>query len=294
MNGKKILVTGGAGDLGGQLIPQLLAAGATVVSLDPAQTKIDGVTQVQGSILDRTCVDTFTENVDLVIHIAAWHGFHEFTQSKSEAEFWDLNMTGTFNLLDACARKGVTKFLFLSSTSTDEWPGIYGMTKVLGEKLCQAFAERHSMSILSLRPRAFIPWWNTSVYPSKLDWAHWFARGAVHIDDVTQATLKGAQFLFEHDGPFFDLLEIDGKHDLTEEEKDQWRREGARTFLRKRFEHAAAAINEGGFSPEEPPSYKDIGKAQQLIGYAPSYGYAELLKEIAESSCSVEKAFSPL
>jgi nucleoside-diphosphate-sugar epimerase len=284
MKNIRVLVTGGAGDLGSLLIPTLVQQGCSVRVLDLAAPLAENVEYISGSIVDRKLVQKAVEEVDLIIHIAAWHGYHEFTCSKSDAEFFDVNMTGTFNLLDACQQSGCKKFLFISSTSVDEWPGIYGMTKQLGEDMVRGYAQRFEMQSLSLRPRAFIPWWNKQVYNSYLEWARWFSGGAVYIGDVKQAVQLGAEFLVEKDGKFYDSIEIDGRHDFSEMEKSQWRQEGAEAFLSMKFGKLFATAREADFLPESPPSYKDLQPARELLNYVPTFGYAEMLEGFSQQT----------
>ncbi len=284
MKGKRILLTGGNGDLGRVLCPRLLASGMAVLSLDPSGEASLGVYHVQGSILDRDLIRETLKNVDLVVHIAAWHGFHAFTGSRSSEEFWDLNMTGTFNVLDACVATGTRKFVFISSSSVEEWPEIYGVTKLLGEELCRSYAEREGLQVLSLRPRAFIPWWNSAVYTSKEEWARWFARGAVHINDVAEAVLLACRTLLESDAAVCETLTLDGKQDFSAEELNRWGAYGGKELLKERFPNFESLIESANFIPAEPPTYKDISRTRERIGFDPQYGFQELLAEMATES----------
>ena len=227
----RILLTGSNGDLGKVLSPRLLASGMAVLSLDPSAETIPGVCHIQGSILDRDLVRKATTNADLIVHIAAWQGFHAFTSS----EFWDLNMTGTLNLLDACVASEARKLVFISSSSVEEWPEMYGVTKLLGEELCRSYTERDGLQVMSLRPRAFISWWNTAVYKSKGEWAKWFARGAIDMDDVAESVLLACVKLLGSDQPLFETLALDGKQDFSQEDLERWCVSGAREFLKSKF-----------------------------------------------------------
>lgn len=282
MSGKKILVTGGCGDLGQRLVPSLVARGDRVYCLDPHPRAIQGATTIAGSVLDRATVRDAVVSSDIVIHIAAWHGFHAFTQSRTSEEFWDLNMTGTFNLLEGCASAGIDKFIFISSSSVDEWPEMYGMTKVLGEELCRAYAARCLMRTLCLRPRAFIPWWNTAVYESFEEWASWFAQGAIHIDDVARAVLLACDVLRAQSSPVFEIVDLDGKRELSDDDLARWEREGGRRVLMDRFPAAAAILGKASWIPKHRPRYKDISKAASVLKYKPLYGLAELLEDCAK------------
>lgn len=281
---KRILLTGGNGDLGKVLSPKLLASGIAVSSLDPSAEAIPGVTHIQGSILERDLVRKATRNADLIVHIAAWHGLHAFTGSKSSSDFWDLNMTGTFNLLDACVASGTRKFVFISSSSIEEWPEVYGATKLLGEELCRSYAERDGLQVLSLRPRAFIPWWNTAVYKSKEEWAKWFARGAIHIDDVAESVHLACLKLLQNDQPLFETLALDGKQDFSPQELEHWSALGGKEFLKRKFPNFESLIVSASFLPAEPPTYKDISRARELLGFDPKYGFHELLAEMDNES----------
>ena len=283
MTETRILMTGGSGDLGKTLSPKLLAAGYSVTSLDPLPCPIPGVKSVQGSILDRPLLNELMPHADTVIHIAAWHGLHAFTRSKSHADFWDLNMTGTFNVLDACEKAKVRTCIFVSSSSVDEWPVIYGATKILGEELCRSFVARASMRIVALRPRAFIPWWNTTVYSSIEEWAQWFTRGAVHIDDVAQACLLSCHLLGKSDEQIFKILTLDGKRELSERELKEWTTKGGKEILSARFPAHRDLLMNSSFIPTEPPTYKDNSRARAILGYEPRYGLGEMLAEITES-----------
>ena len=71
----RILLTGGAGDLGSILVPLLIEQGEEPVVLDvrPPQRPA-GEHFVAGSILDRDLLARVFSEVDAVVHIAAWHG----------------------------------------------------------------------------------------------------------------------------------------------------------------------------------------------------------------------------
>lgn len=276
----RIIMSGGNGDLGKDFAPRILADGATVISIDPSTVTVPGVEHIRASILDRTVTQQTIQGADMVVHIAAWHGFHAFSKSKSAEEFWDLNMTGTFNLLEACAQAGVRKFIFISSSSVEDWPDLYGMTKRLGEELCRGYAELHGMQIIALRPRAFIPWWNKAVYRSKDEWASWFARGAIHLHDVTEAVYLAYRKLLQTDERLYEVLDLDGKHDFSEQDLSQWRTKGARSFLQERFPNFAIHIQTATFIPDEPPSYRDNSKAREALGFQPTYGFQKLLEEM--------------
>jgi UDP-glucose 4-epimerase len=169
----RILVTGSAGHLGNGLTRELRADGHEVVGID---ILAGPSTDVVASISDPSAVRAAMAGVDGVIHTATLHKPH--ISSHSRADFIDVNVTGTLVLLEAALAAGVSRFLFLSSTSAfgralrpgPEQPAawvtevvvpvprnIYGVTKVAAEDLCELMARDHGMGVLVLRTSRFFP-----------------------------------------------------------------------------------------------------------------------------------------
>ncbi len=135
-----ILITGGAGFVGSHLARALLERGDRVVAIDnfndyydPA-IKRDNVrrlagyshfTLVEGDIRDEPTVEAlFAEHgVRRVAHLAAMAGVRE--SMRQPKLYFDVNLTGTFYLLEAAQRHGVENFVFASTSS------VYGETKTL-------------------------------------------------------------------------------------------------------------------------------------------------------------------
>lgn len=278
----RIFLTGGAGDLGRILCPLIEQRGDVAVVLDVRAPQGD-VAFVNASITDREALKTALPGADMVVHIAAWHGVHEFRKEKDAYDFWDLNVTGTFNVFQAAADAGIDKVLFISSTSIDERFGIYGHTKVLGEEIARAYAARHGMSVLTLRPRAFIPHWNRTIYSSYIDWANWFWGGAVHIDDVAQAVMLGVGFLacgVKTDEPLF--LPVDGAYEYTDDDLKTWDREGTGSTFKKYYEKYIDVVREHGLEPARKPKRLDISETRRILKYEPKYSLKNLLEELAK------------
>ena len=118
------------------------------------------------------------------------------------------------------------------------------------------------------------------VYRSKSEWASWFAQGAVHITDVAKAVVLSCSALLKANAPFHEVIEIDGKHDFSEEDRTRWSCLGTKAFLCERYPEFRSLIQATTCLPDVPPSYKDTSRAESLIGYEPLYGYRELLAEL--------------
>ena len=63
---------------------------------------------------------------DCIVHIAAWHGIHESRGEKDAYDFFDLNVRGTFEVFEAAVSLGITRIVYISTTSVNKplhlWP----------------------------------------------------------------------------------------------------------------------------------------------------------------------------
>lgn len=269
-----ILLSGGSGDVGTLLTIDFLKRDDRVVNIDMSTPKIAGAEFVQGSILDRTLLTKVMTGIDCVIHIAAWHGVHE--SSKTPADFHDLNVTGTFNVLQAAVDAHVQKFIFISSTSVDDQYGLYGSSKILGESMMRAYAERNpAMTIMTLRPRAFIPSWNKAVYNNFIEWAAWFMKGAVHINDFKEALLIATDLTPDTIAPIYT---IDGAYDYTADDLHNWSND---TF-KQRYPEFVNLATKHNIDTTRKPKILDIPEAQKLPGYKPRYSLRNMLEELRD------------
>lgn len=278
----RILLTGGAGDLGQVLTPLLAERGDVPVRLD-VRPPADGQGEfVAASILDRTALAASMVGVDAVVHIAAWHGIHEALGQKSVTEFWDVNVTGTFNVLEAARQVGIDRIVNISSTSVYDTDQFYGDTKRLAEQVAQIYATRYGMHMISLRPRAFIPYWNQAVYADYVAWARWFWGGAVHIDDVAQAVVQSLDVLGRGDGVGHVTLDLDSAYEYTRADLDNWDADGPGSTFRRVYRHHVALAQRYGLPMDEKPRPLDISETRRHLGYAPRFSLGTLLAELAQ------------
>jgi UDP-glucose 4-epimerase len=173
MSGMRILVTGSTGHLGDALVQELRRDGHSVGGVD---ILAGPTTDLVVSITDRDAVRAAMAGVDAVVHSATLHKPH--ISSHSRADFIDVNLTGTLVLLEEAVAAGVSRFIFLSSTSAfgralrpasgepAAWVteqvvpvprNIYGATKVAAEDLCELIARDDGMPVLVLRASRFFP-----------------------------------------------------------------------------------------------------------------------------------------
>jgi UDP-glucose 4-epimerase len=276
----RVFLTGGSGDLGQVLSRQLEVRGDVPVRFDVRPPSSQCGPYVQGSILDRETLQQSLAGMDCVVHIAAWHGIHEATGAKNVYDFWDLNVTGTFYVFEAAVRAGVRRIVNISSTSVGHWASVYGHTKVLGEEVARAYAQRHGVNVITLRPRAFIPSWNREVYRSFVEWAKWFWRGAVHIDDVSQAVVRAVGLLGRDPLANPLVLTVDGAYEYTDEDLGNWDKDGPGTTFRKYYAEYYDMAVRHGLDPATKPEKLDITETRQWLGYEPHYSLKTLLDEL--------------
>lgn len=176
-----VLVTGGAGFLGINLIRLLLERGLRVRSLDIAPfdyPERDRVDVILGDIRDPAAVARAVQGVDAVVHCAA------ALPLASEDEIRSTDVEGTRGLLHAAWQQGVPRFVFISSTAVygipDHHPiregdtlhgvGPYGSAKIEAERLCADYRSR-GLCVPVLRPKSFVGPERLGAFELLYDWA---------------------------------------------------------------------------------------------------------------------------
>jgi len=167
----RVLITGGAGFLGSHLADALVRRGDEVVVLDnyrrgrPENLRDvrDRVSLVQGDVRDEADLAQCLPGTEVVFHLAA--------QSNVMGSLEDLdysfssNVTGTFNVLQACVANGVRRIVFASSREVYGDPASlpvredaplapknpYGASKVAGEAYCKAWQRSYGIECQVLR-----------------------------------------------------------------------------------------------------------------------------------------------
>jgi len=178
----RILVTGGAGFLGVNLVRYLLDRGHAVTSLDLEPFTYadcrDRITEVQGDIRDKAAVARAMQGCAQVVHCAAALPLY-----KPE-DIMTTDLDGTRNVLEAAEKAGVPRVVHVSSTAvygipdhhplleTDRLEGVgpYGEAKVKAEAVCLEFQQR-GMCVPIVRPKSFIGPERLGVFALFYDWA---------------------------------------------------------------------------------------------------------------------------
>ncbi len=167
---ENILVTGGAGYIGGHVVRQLTEAGYRVVVYDNLSTGfeatlINGETLVRAELADEETLENTlrTFGVKTVLHFAASIIAPESVSKP--LEYYGNNTMNTMRLLKACVRSGVEKFVFSSTAAVYGMPesGIaaedsptvpinpYGTSKLMSEWMLRDTAHAHGLRYVALR-----------------------------------------------------------------------------------------------------------------------------------------------
>jgi len=165
----KVLVTGGTGFTGSHLVRRLLDRGQSVTAFDnqpglfARELEERGARVVLGSVADRAAVREATRGVNVVYHLAA--AFRDVTAPNSI--YWDVNVEGTRNVLEAAAEFGVERTVYCSTQgvhgNVEDPPGsetspiapedYYQETKWEGERVCHEYMA-NGLAVSIVRPTA--------------------------------------------------------------------------------------------------------------------------------------------
>ena len=167
VRGKKFLVIGGAGLIGSHTVDELLKEDVAEIRIfdnftrgnqeNLATTLKDprvNIFSLGGELLHRDILDAAMKDIDGVFHFAALWLLHCYDFPRSAFE---VNIGGTFNVLEACINNRVQKLVYSSSASVygnaleepmrEDHPynntTFYGATKIAGEHMCHSLYHRY-------------------------------------------------------------------------------------------------------------------------------------------------------
>jgi UDP-glucose 4-epimerase len=175
IQGKKLVVIGGAGLIGSHTVDALIREdiGQIIIYDNMVRGNTENlhealkdprvkVYDVGGDIQQTDILHSALDGADGVFHFAAlWLlQCHEYPRSA-----FDVNVRGTFNVMEACVAKGVKRLVYSSSASVygdalrepmdEDHPfnnrNFYGATKIAGEAMLRAFHHRYGLNFVGLR-----------------------------------------------------------------------------------------------------------------------------------------------
>lgn len=306
------LITGGAGFIGGHLAAALLARGEPVIVLDNFNDYYDPAIKrenaarlredrncrlIEGDIRDIALVDSLFAGAGItrVAHMAAMAGVRASVQQPRL--YFDVNLTGTLNLLEAAQRAKVQGFVLASTSSvygnTEALPFVetdtadrplaaYPASKRAAELLAYAYHNLAGMPITCLR---FFNVYGPAGRPDMMPWRlldaartgteiKLFNGGDIHrdwtyIDDTIAGVLAAL------DTPLgYEIINLGVGAPISLNE-----------FIKVIEALTGKCINtvDAPRPPSDPPiTYCDNGKARQLLGFAPAVPVREGLRRTWE------------
>tara|TARA_R110000796_G_scaffold76251_9_gene170719 strand:+ start:9 stop:911 length:903 start_codon:yes stop_codon:yes gene_type:complete len=165
---KKVLVTGGAGFIGSNLVNRLIDDGIEVIVIDDLSTGDKNNINPNSTFYEISLLnldeDSFkNQNIDVVFHLASLARVQPSIEDP--ITFNKVNVEGTLKLLFACHKAGVKRVIYSASSScygnattfpTPETHSTnplspYGLQKYIGEQYCKMFSEVYGLDTASLR-----------------------------------------------------------------------------------------------------------------------------------------------
>src|SRR3990167_8793515 len=164
----RVLVTGGCGFIGTNLVRRLNKEDREIIILDNLSSgQKENVQQfcqelIEGDILDSNLVNEITKNISTIIHLAAHTDVIKSIENPKND--FNANVLGTFNLLRSAVVSGVKKFVFASTGAVlgEVVPPVhegivprplspYGASKMACEGYLSAFTHSYGLQTVSLR-----------------------------------------------------------------------------------------------------------------------------------------------
>lgn len=281
----RVLITGAAGRIG-MAVASRLGRDHTVKGLDLVPGPcVDHV----GNILDAALLDQLCNCVDAVVHTASLHAPH--VGRVDDALFRDVNVGGTAQLLDACRRHGVQRFVYTSTTSVygdamvpqnrAVWVtetlqpkprDIYDETKLAAESLCARFAQDTGTCIALRMSRCFPE-------SHRLMAVYRLYRG-VDRQDVAEAHALAVDATLSG----FHIFNISAPSRFLPSDTLELYADAART-IRRHYPWAPAEFRRRNWRlPASIDRVYAIDKAVEQLGYRPRYDFATLFDGTSDAS----------
>jgi len=312
-----VLVTGGAGFIGSNLVESLLLSGNYVICLDNFSTgKKTNLTDflnhpsfklIEGDIRDyNDCINAAC-GIDVVFHQAALGSVPR--SIKDPVTTTDVNIGGFVKILFASREAGVKRFIYAASSSTygdypdlpkiEEKIGIplspYAITKYVDELYAANFSKVYGIDVIGLRYfnvfgrrqdpdgpyAAVIPKFTKMLMEHKspvINGDGTYSRDFTYIDNVLQANHLAA--IVEDKAAINQVYNVAHGERITLNQLFSVIRE-----IAVRFDNSILKI-EPEYGPERagdiPHSQASVEKAKRLLGYSPTHTVAEGLEEAVE------------
>ena len=175
IRGSRVMVVGGAGFIGSHVVDELTKEDVKEIivydnfcrgTIDNLRSALKDprvrIYEVGGDVCQTDILNSAMKEIDYVVHLAALWLLQCYEYPRAAFE---VNIRGTFNVLEACVNHKIKKLIYSSSASvygdaveipmTEGHPynnrTFYGATKISGEQMCRAFFHRYGLPYVGLR-----------------------------------------------------------------------------------------------------------------------------------------------
>lgn len=302
---KKILITGGCGFIGSNLVEFILENTDWKISVldDLSMGKLEDISNLKGfaergvfqkgDIRNKEDILNAIEGCDYVVNLAAQVG----VIPSIEDPLFDanVNINGTLNVLNACVEKNIKKMVHASSAAIlgdQEMPldensipkplSPYAVSKLAGEQYCSAYAESFGLNCVALRffnaygPKSYgrgsvIPLFIQQILDNQSVTIYGDGnqtRDFVYVKDICHVIYLS---LIKELPNKFELFQVATSKETTVNELFK--------VLKEELEKQGKSVLDAKLAPQRPGeilrSYSDIKKAKNLLGYCPEIDFRE-------------------
>jgi nucleoside-diphosphate-sugar epimerase len=263
----RIAIIGSEGCLGRSL-RAALAGECEITRADVACPNEPGV--VRADVRSGRDMAHAVDGADVVVHLAAYHGGYQ--PPPTDDTRFHVNVVGTFNVLQACLEAGIQRVVWASSTAALSKRGMYCITKVLGEDLCDYFHQTHGFQIAMMRYDAFTAC-DLVTYGQRL------LHHGVDRRDCVEATVRAVRLL-AGGSDLFGRYIVAHDHPWTPEEHEHFGQRW-KDILGGRCPRAAKLIDR--YRIEIPSSVRryDQSSTRTDLDFAPRHDFETFLAELS-------------
>jgi nucleoside-diphosphate-sugar epimerase len=211
---------------------------------------------------------------DFIIHTPAWHGMHG--GQKSEVDYWQLNVDGTFNVFQSALQHGVQNMVWVGSVAIAGWEREkYGFSKYMGEHLCGYYHRVHHRRIAIVRPWDFTPYGSDFLrYGLRL------LTGGVDRRDVIAGTVAAMEAVLA-DKVECDWFELGKDHPFTNDEVERFKDDPI-GVIDAHWPGYRSLMEKYKLTFPERPLVVDLAKTKEVLGFHPRYTFGTFLEELHE------------
>ena len=148
---KKVVVFGGNGFIGSYTVEELIQEGYEVISADLNPSKyVDSKHFKKCDILDAKAVDSLVRDASVVYNFAGFANLDDAIANPIKA--LELNVMGNMNILEACKKHHVKRFVYASSAyAMSDKGSFYGISKLTSEKLVEEYYKKFGLEFTIVR-----------------------------------------------------------------------------------------------------------------------------------------------